>query len=155
MTLDETIKYAKEVAEENQRVVDTGIVFDDVTVDMLYCDDTEVIEEHLANYQEYADKYRQIAEWLKDYKKLREQTRWIPCSERLPNDEEYVLVCYEDGHIRTAYYYIDTNIYPSEFEDCCETGWYNYNQEFMLYQDVIAWMPLPKPYDPQKARGEE
>ena len=67
---------------------------------------------------------------------------WIPVSERLPNDGDYVLVCYENGHIRTAYYYIDTNIYPSEFEDCCETGWYNYNEDFMYEQDVIAWMPF-------------
>lgn len=78
--------------------------------------------------------------------------KWIPVSERLPDDEDYVLVCYEDGHIRTAYYYIDTNIYPSEFEDCCETGWYNYNEDFMYKQDVIAWMPLPEPY---KAEGGE
>lgn len=41
-------------------------------------------------------------------------TGWIPVSEKLPNDGDYVLVCYEDGHIRTAYYYIDNNFYPSE-----------------------------------------
>lgn len=73
MTLEEAIKHAEEVAEENQRVVDTGIVFDDVTIDMLYCDDTEVIEEHLANYQKCAEEHRQLAEWLKDYKRLLEQ----------------------------------------------------------------------------------
>lgn len=73
-------------------------------------------------------------------------TNWIPVGERLPNDGDYVLVCYENGHIRTAYYYIDNNFYPSEFEDCCETGWYNYNEDFMYRQDVIAWMPLPDAY---------
>ena len=73
ITLDEAIIHAEEVAEENQRVVDTGIVFNDVTIDELYCDDTEVIEEHLANYQEYAAEYRQLAKWLKDYKRLLEQ----------------------------------------------------------------------------------
>lgn len=81
MTLDEAIKHADEVAEENQRVVDTGIVFDDVTIDMLYCDDTEVIEEHLANYQRCAEEHRQLAEWLKDYKRLLEQESY--------DDEEY------------------------------------------------------------------
>ena len=73
MTLDEVIKHTKEVEKENQRVVDTGIVFNDVTIDMLYCDDTEVIEEHLANYQRCAEEYRQIAEWLEDYKQLLKQ----------------------------------------------------------------------------------
>ena len=71
MTLNEAIKTEENIAEENQRVVDTGIVFDDVTIDMLYCDDTEVIEEHLANYQRCAEEHRQLAEWLKELKELR------------------------------------------------------------------------------------
>jgi hypothetical protein len=73
MTLDEAIKHTEEVAKENQRVVDTGVVFDDVTIDELYCDDTEIIEEHLANYRRCAEEHRQLAEWLKDYKRLLEQ----------------------------------------------------------------------------------
>lgn len=72
-TLAEAIKHSEELAEENQRVVDTGIVFDAMTIDMLYCDDTEVIAEHLANYQRCADEHRQLAEWLKDYKRLKEK----------------------------------------------------------------------------------
>jgi hypothetical protein len=73
MTLDDAIKLAEELAEENQRIVDTGIVSDDISIDMLYCDDTEVIEEHLTNYQRCAEQHRQLAEWLKDYKRLKEQ----------------------------------------------------------------------------------
>jgi len=80
---------------------------------------------------------------------------WIPVSEKLPEDGDYVLVCYANGHIRTAYYYIDTNIYPSEFEDCCETGWYNYNEDFMYEQDVIEWQPLPSSYNIKENRNEK
>ena len=82
MTLNEAIKTEENIAEENQRVVDTGIVFDDVTIDMLYCDDTEVIEEHLANYQRCAEEHRQLAEWLKDYKRLKEQESCEDCISR-------------------------------------------------------------------------
>ena len=46
--------------------------FDDVTLDVLYCDDTEVIEEHLANYQRCAEEHRQIAKWLEELKRRRE-----------------------------------------------------------------------------------
>lgn len=72
MTLDEAIEREEELAKINQRVVDTGIVFDDVAIDMLYCDDTEVIEEHLANYQRCAEEHKQISEWLKELKQLKE-----------------------------------------------------------------------------------
>ena len=73
MTLDEAIKQAEEVAEENQRVVDTGIVFDDITIDEFYCDDTEAIAEHLVSCETCSEEHRQLAEWLKDYKRLLEQ----------------------------------------------------------------------------------
>ena len=75
MTLDETINKHIRIAKENQKVVDTGIVFDDVTIDMLYCDDTEVIEEHLANYEKCAEEHRQLSKWLKDYKRLKEKEK--------------------------------------------------------------------------------
>lgn len=35
---------------------------------------------------ECAKEHRQLAEWLRELKKLREQTRWIPVSERLPEE---------------------------------------------------------------------
>ena len=77
MTLDEAIKYMENISEENQRIVDTGIVFDDVTIDMLYCDDTEVIDEHLANYQRCANEQRQLAEWLRELVHLRNITEYL------------------------------------------------------------------------------
>ena len=73
MTIDEAIKRIEEVVEEDQRVIDTGNVFDDETIDMLYRDDTEFIEECLENYRRNANENRQLVEWLKDYKRLLEQ----------------------------------------------------------------------------------
>ena len=157
MTLDETIKHAEKIAEENQRVVDTGIVFNDVTIDMLYCDDTEIIDEHLANYQSCAEEYRQIAEWLKELKQLSEQTRWIPVSERLPEEPgEYLIVWTgilgEHGTKRTRplMSIAEYEIYDSEnYAD-----WITTMYEFEYYHDikVLAWMPLPEPY---KAESED
>ena len=58
--------------------------------------------------------------------------KWIPCSERLPKDAEYVLVCTERHGIWIGYH-------TKRF------GWYTQFGAF-LCKDVIAWMPFPEPY---------
>lgn len=140
MTLDEAIKKEEIITEENQRVVDTGIVFDDVTIDMLYCDDTEVIAEHLANYQRCADRHRLLAEWLKELKQLKKQTRWIPVSEELPERYKEVIVTdietsdtYQSRYIGNGYWECDNGLYKNR---------------------IIAWQPKPKPYEPQESEEE-
>ena len=71
MTLDEAIQRENKIAEANQKIVDTEIVFDDVYLSQLYCDDTEVIEEHLSNYRKCAEYHEQIAEWLEELKTIK------------------------------------------------------------------------------------
>ena len=71
MTLDEAIEKENKIAEENQKIVDTQIVFDGVYISQLYCDDTEVIEEHLENYKKCAEYHKKIAEWLEELKSYR------------------------------------------------------------------------------------
>ena len=73
MTIDEAIQRENKIAEENQKIVDTEIVFDDVSLSQLYCDDTEAIEEHLSNYRKCAEYHEQLAEWLEELKKRRSE----------------------------------------------------------------------------------
>ena len=109
MTLDETIKHAEKIAEENQRVVDTGIVFNDVTIDMLYCDDTEIIDEHLANYQSCAEEYRQIAEWLKELRVFKSRKgQWLRMSDLSEQEDDR----YKCSHCGNVVHYKDKmNLY--------------------------------------------
>ena len=87
MTLDEAIKRENKIAEENQKIVDTEIVFDDVSLSQLYCDDTEVIEEHLSNYRKCAEYHKQLAEWLELLKWYQQGMEDIPSeSGVLPKD---------------------------------------------------------------------
>ena len=72
MTIDEAIQRENKIAEENQKIVDTEIVFDDVSLSQLYCDDTEVIEEHLQNYKKCAEYHKQLAEWLEELKSIKD-----------------------------------------------------------------------------------
>ena len=83
MTLDEAIQRENNIAEENQKIVDTQIVFDDVSISELYCDDTEVIEEHLSNYRKCAEYHKQIADWLEELVMLRLDSCMIHMPERL------------------------------------------------------------------------
>lgn len=59
-----------------------------------------------------------------------EQFRWIPCSERPPEDGERVIVQYGDGRLGVI-------------ERVRLKIWNLINSP---YAKVVAWMPLPEPY---------
>ena len=95
--------------------------------------------EHLKNIKIYSfqDGYTDEAgEALDMAIKALEAQEWIPCSERLPDSKEYVLVTD----------YGETNI-GRRF---CGKWWLDYCGDKM--KDVTAWMPLPEPY---KAESKE
>lgn len=59
------------------------------------------------------------------------ETQWIPCSERLPEDNTDVIVCFYSGTV-TEMRYWGNGIFQ---------GIYDYSTKV-----IIAWMPLPEPY---------
>ena len=74
-----------------------------------------------------------------------DQTEWISVSERLPKPGEYV------GDV--AKYYLVQN----EYGDMMVARYTHSEYWEQIYQmkpiadEVVAWMPLPKPYDPQES----
>lgn len=88
-----------------------------------------------------------IREWMKI---ITEQNQkfgvWIPISEGLPKENETVIVSTEYG------------VYP-EARYTKEYGWewaYEAGADYWkeIDDDVTAWMPLPKTYEPQKESEE-
>jgi hypothetical protein len=63
---------------------------------------------------------------------LDREVKWIPCSERLPEEDEVVLITNKWHEVDKALYIGD-----ERFDIII-----NYLQK----EEVIAWMPLPEPY---------
>ena len=114
-------------------------------------------ERMVGNLQGCLD-FRQLAEWLSELKQLREQTKWIPTDERLPEEPgEYLIVWTgilgEHGTKRTRplMSIAEYEIYdPENYAD-----WITTMYEFEYYHDikVLAWMPLPEPYRAESEEG--
>ena len=67
---------------------------------------------------------------------------WIPCSERLPNENGDYLVTLENGVVKIlGYSTTQRTTYPK--------GFYHIKDGFswrQMQNPVVAWMPLPKPW---------
>lgn len=71
---------------------------------------------------EYREKYFELVERESD---------WIPCSERLPEDNTDVIVCFYSGTV-TEMRYWGNGIFQGIYEHTTKV--------------IVAWMPLPEPY---------
>ena len=75
----------------------------------------------------------------------RSQGEWIPCSERLPSEQGQYLITFPlcNG---------DLCVYVLSF---CKGKFYDGEWGDIEYDDVTAWMPLPKPYGERKGNGKK
>lgn len=75
-----------------------------------------------------------------------QQTRWIPCSERLPQTDGVYIVTRRlfDNQIDTEPYYMVDACYFDDSNTWHNDNRINHGRPFL--EDIIAWMPLPEPY---------
>ena len=114
MTLDEAIKHTEFVANKNTT--------------NCFC----------------AEEHRQLAEWLKDYKRLLEQTQWIPVSEILPETNMACLVSVGKLYLREIAIYSD--LMGTTDHKIFYQGDYGHGNFENITEYVKAWKPLPKPH---------
>ena len=78
ITIDEIIAKETEIVQEFQKVIDTHMISDNFSLEEMYCDDTEVIEEELKRCKELSDYHSTIANIMCKYQKIEQILKDIP-----------------------------------------------------------------------------
>ena len=82
--------------------------------------DADALMEHV--YRDRLDSRERIAQMIKNAPTIEPEQRWIPCSERLP-EEGLNIVTFSDGDVELLWF-------PTAYRK----------------KDIVAWMPPPEPY---------
>ena len=72
--------------------------------------------------------------------------KWIPCNERLPNNMDDVLCCYEYKVTAGRYKGELSKYYGVCFYSKYHKKWFG-EEKLDSNRKVVAWMPLPKAYE--------
>lgn len=85
------------------------------------------------------------AEVYKVIQQMETTDKWIPCSERLPSEKDYigdvVIWCTDKSIVGVGWYYESTK------------SWATIDDTFPpILGKVIAWMPLPAPYKEENGK---
>jgi len=115
MTLDEAIKHYEKAAEEKERLANTYESFKD------YGNPKSSITSGHKKCLNYTGDYKQLAEWLKELKQLREQTSWVFIADRLPENDGCYKVIEKGGRIATYVFHKAGN--SEEYWKRCAIAW--------------------------------
>lgn len=96
---------------------------------------------------------------IKEQPSAEKTGKWIPVTERLPEEDKEVLISYryKEGEGDTSHADIDITTYGQMYFGGNKVGnnkhWRAPFEYFYSNYEVIAWMPLPEPYKGQANCG--
>ena len=107
---------------------------------------TDILQS-MPNNQVVKGKVTCLDEVIESVNQLAEEYNngWIPCSERLPDIDESVLICFSNDMESVIAF--RTRMIESNYEDV----WINSSTAHRITSNILAWQPLPAPY---KQKGE-
>ena len=100
--------------------------------------DTRAVREEAMTLYWALKKYEDTGLTPDEVEQLKENRRWILVEERLPEEDESVIIC-------TRRKYVKEGTYTERYGYEMRKGFYTENC-FEELCDVAAWMPLPRPY---------
>ena len=127
--------------------------------------DADVLKQHIDKLPalpdgNFAGNHSALKALINMQPTIEPEQRWIPCSERLPEDTRPVIVTWKNTDPKSYYQYIVGKHFTGTA--CYKNGkwyWYSSTTEDMLAEygrydseefdeaiECIAWMPLPEPY---------
>lgn len=78
--------------------------------------------------------------WKRRYLDLKQRTKWISVSERLPKENEYI------GDV-CKYYLIQDEYGDMHVAHLSNVGWFPMRSLKAIGDEIIAWQELPQPYN--------
>ena len=100
----------------------------------------------VSNWLYDGDDKRSVDQLLSDLPSAQPEQRWIPCSERLPEDgEKRYWVCTDTGYQCECRW---TNI--NHIWTGLTTDWHWHIMDIPQYSHVVAWRELPEPYEEEQ-----
>ena len=87
-----------------------------------------------------------MKQWFEHLPSAQPKQRWIPCVEMLPEKGKVVLITNEKGNVRCGQY---RGLWSANGN---ATKW---TFRGNVIETVVAWMPLPKPYESQESEDKE
>ncbi len=106
---------------------------ENLDMDGMDSDCADITDHHIGKEQGN-DECKEWSEQWSGYEDAEEKDRlgqWIPCSERLPENNTDVIVCFYSGTV-TEMRYWGNGIFQGIYEHTTKV--------------IVAWMPLPVPY---------
>ena len=110
--------------------------------------DADTLVNRIVFHTDMPSEYKeQVEDTISDMPTIEPQPHWIPCSERLPDNNRQVLVYAMSVHFALAKY--DE---MREADGTYKMQWVTFDawKPFYTIKDVLAWMPLPSPWKGDK-----
>ena len=115
--------------------MESNLIYRDVTVALLKDEEYPCENDYDEGFMAALDRAIWIVE--KYTASAKPKQRWIPCSERLPEDEQEILFSTKTGRVHSGRYH----------DDHSANQWFSHRDRCRAWNNVVnAWMPLPEPY---------